>query len=355
MTMATTLGFGRRKFAAGAAAGTTFPYFFVKAHAQTDPKRLVIYTWDGALGRFYDEHWIGPFMKQFDVKVETIPMVGASVQLDRVRAQIGAGRPESDLLPLHPHQRIFAERNNMMLKIERSALPEAVNYDPDFITDNGPRLVIWCYGLCYNTEKISQAPTKWRDLWDPRFKGKAAINEALLEQTVQMVNLAFNGRTTPIGDDVFQRLSELRPSLVALWNNAAQAEQSLRTGEYWITPFWNGRVYKLAEGGAPLEFVVPEEGMFVRASLYAMPRNPTNPELMYKYLNFIMGAERQQKLAELFYYGSGHRQVKYAGDLARKVVTGIPDLMKRAKSEDFAAILDQQAEWTRLWNRWKTT
>jgi len=93
----------RRRFVPAAATAIAAPYFFVKASAQTDPKRLVIYTWDGALGRFYDENWIKPFMQQYDVKIETIPMVGASVQLDRVRAQIGAGRPESDLLPLHPH------------------------------------------------------------------------------------------------------------------------------------------------------------------------------------------------------------------------------------------------------------
>lgn len=343
----------RRRFVPAAATAIAAPYFFVKASAQTDPKRLVIYTWDGALGRFYDENWIKPFMQQYDVKIETIPMVGASVQLDRVRAQIGAGRPESDLLPLHPHQAIYAQRNNMMFKIDSSALPEAANYDPNFVTENGPRLVIWCYGLCYNTKLVAQAPTKWRDLWDPRFKGKAAINEALLEQTVQMVNMAWNGRTTPIGDDVFQKLTELRPNLLTLWNNAAQAEQLLRQGEIAITPFWNGRVYNLEKEGVPLEFVVPEEGMFVRASLYAMPRNPTNPELMLKYLNFIMGAPRQSLLAEQFFYGSGNRQVQVSSDLARKIVTGVPANMTRAKSEDFAAILDSLGDWTKSWQRWK--
>jgi putative spermidine/putrescine transport system substrate-binding protein len=345
---------GRRRLTQAAAAAVTMPYFFVKAHAQTDPKRLVIYTWDGALGRFYDEQWIGPFMKEFDVKVDTIPLVGSSVQLDRVRAQINAGRPESDFLPLHPHQAIFAQRNNMMLKVDWSAMPESKNYDPAFVTENGPRLVIWCYGLCYNTKLVAQPPTKWRDLWDPRFKGRAAINEALLEQTVQMVNLTWNGRTTPIGDDVFQKLTELRPNLLTLWNNAAQAEQLLRQGEIWITPFWNGRVYNLEAQGAPLEFVVPEEGMFVRTSLYAMPRNPTNPELMYKYLNFIMGAPRQVALAEQFFYGSGNRQVQVSSDLARKIVTGVPANMARARSEDFAGILDNLADWTRAWQRWKT-
>jgi putative spermidine/putrescine transport system substrate-binding protein len=345
----------RRSLAVGIAGGLATPSFFVKAHAQTDPKRLVIYTWDGQLGRFYEENWIKPFMQEFDVRVDTIPMVGASVQLDRVRAQINAGRPESDLLPLHPHQAIFAERNNMMFNVDWSQIPEHRNYDPAYITPRGPRLVIWCYGLCYNTQRVQPAPTSWRDLWDPRFRGRAAINEALLEQAVQMVNLAWNGRTTPIGDDVFRKLTELRPNLLALWNNGAQAEQLLRQGEVWITPFWNGRVYNLLAQGVPLEFVAPDEGMFVRASLFAMPRNPVNPELMMRYLNYIMAEPRQRLLAEQFFYGTGNRDVRVSPDLARKLVVGIPENDRRATSEDFPAILDSLADWTRSWQRWKVS
>ena len=84
-----------------------------------------------------------------------------------------------------------------------------------------------------------------------------------------------------------------------------------------------------------------------------MPRNPTNPELMLKYLNFIMGAPRQKLLAEQFFYGSGNRQVQVSGDLARKIVTGVPANMTRAKSEDFAAIVDSLGDWTKSWQRWK--
>ena len=52
----------RRVLKAGAvAAGVgTFPYFFVKARAASDPKRLALYNFDGNLGDFYTKHWIGP-------------------------------------------------------------------------------------------------------------------------------------------------------------------------------------------------------------------------------------------------------------------------------------------------------
>ena len=57
-----------------------------------------------------------------------------------------------------------------------------------FFTDYGPNLVLWCYGLAYNTEKVKPAPTSWKILWDKQYAGKVALNEGLKDQTLQMVN-----------------------------------------------------------------------------------------------------------------------------------------------------------------------
>ena len=50
---------------AGAATATVLatPYFFVKAHAASDPKHMRMYNFDGNLGDFYTKHWYGPFME----------------------------------------------------------------------------------------------------------------------------------------------------------------------------------------------------------------------------------------------------------------------------------------------------
>ena len=345
--------FPRRVILGGLAANAiAAPYFFTRP-ARADPKRLVIYNFDGVLGQFYDQYWIKPFEQANDVKIDTITMVGSAPPLDKLAAQIGAGRPEADVAPLQPPQFVFAQRNNLMTRLERGALSEAANYYEEYITDFGPKLVLWCYGLAYNTSKIKVAPTKWRDLWDPRFKGQAALNDALAEQAMQMVNLAFTGKPTPISDETFQHLSALRPNLVSLWSSGAQAEQLFRTGEITISPLWNGRVFKLVDEGVPLDFVVPEEGFFVRWNAYTVPRGAKNVELATKYIDFIMGEERQQAVAEKQSYGSPNKKVTYSPEVARRVVVASQANVAKAVPEDFTAIADQIGDWTRRWNRWK--
>ena len=70
-------------------------------------------------------------------------------------------------------------------------VPESKNFYDGFFTEYGPNLVLWCYGLAYNSEKVKPAPTSWKVMWDKQYAGKIALNEALKDQVLQMVNLAF--------------------------------------------------------------------------------------------------------------------------------------------------------------------
>ena len=348
----------RREIIKGAGAATaTFlatPYFFVKAHAASDPKHMRMYNFDGNLGDFYTKHWYGPFMEKFDVKMDFIRLKGSRAPLEKVQAQINAGQPETDVLPLHPDQVIFAKRNDLMRTVTRSEIPESNNFYDQFFTDYGPNLVLWCYGSAYNTEKVKPAPTSWKILWDKQYAGKVALNEGLKDQTLQMVNLAFKGNPYPVDAETFKHLSDIRPGLVSLWGSGADAEQLFRNDEIVMTPFWNGRVTKLKKEGLPLEFATPDEGFFVRSSVYGIPKNARNPEMALEWLNWVMGKGPQKKMVE-FGYGTPNKLVEHTPEEAKAVIVADPEVVKKAVKEDFTRILDNSASWTDMWTKWKST
>lgn len=327
------------------------PYVITRALA--DDKTLVVYNFDGILGKYIKEAWIDPFAADNKVRVETLTMQGSSPPMAKIKAQIDAGRPDADVIPMQLTDYVFATRNNMLQPIGRNEIPEYANLFPEFITDHGPGLILWSYGIAYNTKRITTPPKQWKDLWNPAFKGKVALNEALFEQALQMVNLATKGKPTPVDDQTFAELSKLRPNLVSLWTTGAQAEQLLRTEEAWLTPLWNGRVFTLQEQNVPVEFVIPEEGFFVRYDPYCIPRGAKNPGLAKKWINYICGAPRQSGLAEKLYYASPNKLVTYSPELARKVVVSKPEIVKRAVKEDYAAIVDDLGAWRRRWDAWK--
>lgn len=325
----------------------------VITRAAADDKLLVVYNFDGVLGKYIKDTWIDPFAADNNVRIETLTMQGSSPPMAKVKAQIDAGRPDADVIPMQLTDYVFATRNNLLMKIGRDEIPEYANLDPAYVTDHGPGLILWTYGIAYNTRRIPTPPTQWKDLWKPEFRGKVALNEALFEQALQMVNLVAKGQPTPVDDQTFAELTKLKPNVVSLWSTGAQAEQLLRTEEAWITPLWNGRVFTLQEQNVPVEFVAPKEGFFIRYDPYCIARGAQNPELAKKWINFICGAPRQAGLAENLFYASPNRQVTYSPDVARKVVVSNPAELKRAVSEDYAAILDQVGAWRRRWDAWK--
>jgi len=342
------------KSALGAGAVFSTPYFFVKANAASDPKVLNMYNFDGSLGEFYTKHWYDPFIDKFDIKMNHIKLKGSRVPLEKVQAQINAGKPETDVMPMHQDQVIFAERNNLAMEVDASAIPEFANYYDKGVTKYGPKMVLWCYGLAYNTELVKPAPTSWKVLWDPQYAGKVAVNEGLKDQTLQMVNLAFKGSPYPVDAQTFKHLSDLRPSLVSLWSGGADAEQLFRNGEIVMTPFWNGRVTKLRGEGLPLAFATPEEGFFVRSSVYGIPRGAANPDMAHEWLNWVIGAGPQKEMVK-YGYGTFNKNVVHTAEEAANVIVADPEVMKYAVSEDFNQILDNGKEWTDMWNKWKSS
>lgn len=354
--MTKQLEISRRTLLGGAAAVTlATPYFFSKAMAQ-DKKRIAVYTYDGALGKFAEEHYIKPFREKYDVRVDAITVVGAASPIDRLAAQIRAGRPEVDVMWTQPPAYIYATQNNLMMPVSKDQLPEAANYRPQYVTEHGPMVHLYAYGLAYNKEMVNTKLARWRDLWDPALKGKIAVNDALYEQFLAATNLSLGRPVAPVDDETFKALTALRPSIVSLWNTGAQIEQLLRNREVAVSPIWNGRAFNLIEEGVPLEFVVPEEGFLVRHNNYAVSRGAANPELAIQYMNFIMGEVPQAALAAQFAYGSGNTKVKFANEaIARKAVIGFPEYENKSRIEDFAAAVKNGAEWSRRWNQWKAS
>lgn len=345
----------RRTFLGGmAVAGLATPYFFSRAQAQ-DKKRIAVYNWDGALGKFSEEYYIKPFMEKYDVKVDAITVVGAASPIDKLAAQIRAGRPEVDAMWVQPPAYIYCVQNDLMMKVGKEDIPEAANFRPQYMTDHGPMIHLYNYGYAYNTEMISDEMTRWRDLWDPKYKGQLAVNDALYEQFLVATNLAFGRPLADVGDETFKNLNELRPNIVSLWSTGAQAEQLFRNREVAISPIWNGRAYNLIDEGVPLKFVVPEEGFLVRHNVYGVARGASNPELALQFINYIMSEVPQTALAKQFFYASGNAKVVYDDEnIARRVMIGWPEYEDRAKIEDFEAAVANGAEWSRRWNQWKT-
>jgi putative spermidine/putrescine transport system substrate-binding protein len=74
----------------------------------------VVYNFDGLLGKYIKEAWIDPFAPDNNVQVEIQTMQGSSPPMAKIKAQIDAGRPDADVIPMQLTDYVFATRNDIV-------------------------------------------------------------------------------------------------------------------------------------------------------------------------------------------------------------------------------------------------
>ena len=187
----------RRKFLSlsGSALAAVASPSVMSAKAWAQSKTFVIYSFDGVLGRAFKEQVIPPFEQRHGVRIETITMPGSVPPMQKIKAMVEAGQAGS-----RRHSRCSSrttcsrDATICSCPLAASDIPEYKNLYPQFITDHGPGLLLWSYGIAYNTRHIKEEPTSWRELWNPPTRAKSRSMIRSSSMSLQMVNLTFTGQ-----------------------------------------------------------------------------------------------------------------------------------------------------------------
>lgn len=162
------------------------------------------------------------------------------------------------------------------------------------------------YGLAVNTKRITKPVTKWADLWDPEFAGKVAFPAwGWMGQEVFHAINQLNGGTPDNIDPGIEKLKALyKTNNASTTNNVEHTHQVLLSEDVWICPHFGARVEKAAEAGAPVEFIIPEEGglSFIFNTSVINNRPPESMELAYRFVNTTLEPETQIEFSRLTGY-----------------------------------------------------
>ncbi|MGE0313567.1 MAG: extracellular solute-binding protein [Lautropia sp.] len=160
-------------------------------------------------------------------------------------------------------------------------------------------------GVAYNTGKLKSVGS-WAQLWDPQYKGKVILPS--LQNTEGMWTLfmaAHLATGKPLAqaqydiDAAFDKLAALRPNVLNVYAVMSQAFNLLEQGEISLLA-GNFSSYTLPRkaAGAAVDLAAPKEGIFAMPSGICLVKNGPNPELAQGYVNEMLGAELQAKIAE---------------------------------------------------------
>jgi len=188
--------------------------------------------------------------------------------------------------------------------------------------------------IAYNTQKVAaaEAPKTWKDLLDPKWKGRMVTahpgySGVIATHVLALVHLH--------GWEYFQALAKNQLMLV---QSAVDPSGVVASGERPVAV--NGGEYTFYQSkkqGNPVEIVYPKEGVPLVVSPTAITSFAPHPQAARLFTDFSFTREVQQVMADSEGLYTGHPDVKYPADKPKltdlKLLTAEPEELEKRNEE----------------------
>ena len=188
--------------------------------------------------------------------------------------------------------------------------------------------------IAYNTKSVAaaEAPKTWKDLLDPRWRGKQVTahpgySGVISTHVLALVHLH--------GWDYFKQLAQNKLMLV---QSAVDPAGVVASGERLVAV--NGGdyyYYQMKKKGNPIELVYPKEGVPLVVSPTAITSFAPHPNAARLFTDFTFSREMQQVLADSEGLYTGHPDVKYPADKPKlsdlKLLPADPEELEKRNEE----------------------
>ena len=188
--------------------------------------------------------------------------------------------------------------------------------------------------IAYNTQKVTaaEAPRTWKDLLDPKWKGRMVTahpgySGVIATHVLALVHLH--------GWEYFQALAKNQLMLV---QSAVDPSGVVASGERPVAV--NGGEYTFYQSkkqGNPVEIVYPKEGVPLVVSPTAITSFAPHPQAARLFTDFSFTREVQQVMADSEGLYTGHPDVKYPADKPKltdlKLLTAEPEELEKRNEE----------------------
>jgi iron(III) transport system substrate-binding protein len=267
------------------------------------------------------------------IKVE-VNRTGSQRILQKVMQELQAGIKNVDVIHTSDAGHfVLLKEKNLLMKYTPAGVE---NFPPGFKDKDG-----YFYGLratvnviAYNTKLVSaaDAPKTWKDLLDPKWKGKLVTahpgySGVIATHVLALVNLH--------GWDYFKKLAANKPLLVQSAVDpagvVASGERAVAVdgGDYYF--------YQTKKKGNPIDMVYPKEGVPLVVSPTAIAAFAPHPNAAKLFTEFGFSREVQQVLADSEGLYTGHPGVKYPTDKPKlsdlKLLTADPAELEKRNEE----------------------
>jgi iron(III) transport system substrate-binding protein len=253
-------------------------------------------------------HYFQNKYKGIEVEVHR---TGSQRVLQRFMQEAGAGIKNADIIHTSDagHFVLLKEKGMLMRNTPKGVDPFPAGFKDTDGFYYGMRATLSV--IAYNPKLITEkdAPKTWKDLLNPKWKGKEVTAHPGYSGIIMTHVLAL---VNAYGWDYFRDLAKNSLHIVQSANDPAGAVASgerpigVNGAEYFY--------YKTLKQGNPIQIVYPKEGVPLVVSPVAIPKDAPRPNAAKLFSEFIFSKESQQLLADREGLYTGHPDVTYPSD-----------------------------------------
>lgn len=320
--------------------------------SRAQARRLVFATFTGSWEEAHRDVLVPAYRKMTNnADIALDPMLSVD-QIAKVTA--ARANPPIDVMLHDPGPALVAIGQDL---VEPYPVAQSAYYK-DLISDaqveTGPAPFFQVVGITYNPDKIKTPPTSWKDIWDPKYKGRVGITN--LNSTLGtgwLVEIArMHGGSEKDVSAGFKALEDLKPNLGAVAANPGQLATLYQQGQIDIGPGNFNAIQILKARGVPVEFVAPKEGAIAFKTTIHIVKNTPNKELAFKLIEAALSPEVQGKLMESPYLiVPTNTKVKMGGEVAKALAKDHAEMKKKFVFQDWVEINKQRSAWIEKFNR----
>ena len=294
----------REATAAATAAGLGLPSIGRAAEP------LVINSYGGPFEKFMREEIIPVFEKETGIKTK-LDIGLAKDWLATLRAA-GVDNPPYDVLLMNGIFAALLRAEGFFEPIPLTEVPNLKDLVPVARMPNDNGVIAWMQplGVAYRSDMTKAQPAAWKDLWNPEFKGHIGlytITNTGGMMFLLMIAKIFGGSEYKT-DVAFDEIRKLKPFTQVDFSGTM--EIMLTRGEVTVGPLDFPAVARLKLKGVEIDVKPPAEGSFMFDQMFDMLRGSKKKAEGYKWINFLLRPDLQEKWVNGFYVTPSNQVAK---------------------------------------------
>jgi len=220
-------------------------------------------------------------------------------------------------------------------------------------TDKDPKntffaFAIWTPAFIYNKDQMPNPPRSYAELLTAQGKLSYDNPTTSASGVIFMVGaIRANGGTVQNPEPGFDYLKKLKPRIATYLSGGSEAISMVQKGEVGLAIHYSEtNLYNKYMQKAPVDVVVPKEGMPLSSLCVAVAKNGPQAEAAKRFVEFLLTKDAQDLLAKGYF-----RPAIPGITIPPEVRARYPENYEVDYPFDWESILPYQQQWLDRWNR----